>query len=101
MIMIYIPCSCQEEAEKLSILLLEKALIGCANIFPSVSLYKDYDLVQKATESVLIVKTAKILAERVIEELEKIHSYDTPCIVHLDATANADYKQWLYAQVRL
>lgn len=101
MIMIYIPCSCQEEAEKLALYLLEKSLVGCANIFPSLSLYKDHDQVQKTTEAILIVKTAKALAHEVVKELEAVHSYDTPCIVHLDATANAAYKKWLYAQVHV
>lgn len=78
--------------------LLKKNLIACANIFTGVtSLYLWNGEVCEDEEVVIILKTQKNLITSLAEELKKIHPYDVPCIIELEASGihNHSYLDWV------
>ncbi|MBL7056133.1 divalent-cation tolerance protein CutA [Candidatus Woesearchaeota archaeon] len=96
----YITCKDEKEAVKISKHLLEKKLIACSNIHPIRSLYNWKGKVQDEKEFVIMAKTTEEMFEKVKEEVEKVHSYDIPCILKIDAEANDSYGKWVNAQVQ-
>ena len=95
MILVYITNPTKEEAKKIAKHLLEKKLIACANIFPIESMYHWEGKVAEEKEFVLLGKTKEENYAKITDEVEKIHSYDTPCILRLPMEANEKYKSWL------
>ena len=97
--LIYIPCSSEQEAEKIAQQLLEKKLIACANIFPIRSMYWWEGKIAKENEVVLLCKTEKRYEEvkRVVEEM---HSYSIPCILKIDSSVNSKYADWIHSSIR-
>ena len=93
MALIYITCKDNTEAEKISLHLLEKKLIACANLFPVKSMYWWENKIVNNTETVIITKALNF--EMVKEEVKKIHSYSVPCILKIDVEANEEYIGWL------
>jgi len=84
------------EAKKIAKALLEKRLIACGNIVPEiVSIYWWKGKIQEQTECLLLAKTIKKLIPKVIAEVEKIHSYEVPCIEFIKINAqNKEFRQW-------
>jgi periplasmic divalent cation tolerance protein len=97
---IYITCPNIEEAKNIAKELLEKKLIACANMLPIESLYVWEDKLTEDKEIVLLLKTKQEKANIVEEEIKKIHSYDIPCILKLDAEANPEYNKWVEEQIK-
>ena len=101
MILIYITCANKKEAIKISQALLKKRLIGCANYRPIESMYWWKGKLQTDKEYALIAKTTKKNFNRVKNEVEKIHSYDVPCILSWDITmGNKAYIDWIEEESR-
>ncbi len=100
LVFIYITNPTREEAKKIAERLLEKKLIACGNIFPINSLYWREGKIADENEFVLIAKTIDANFEKVKNEVEKIHSYKTPCIVKIPANPNKKYSKWLENQVK-
>lgn len=96
----YIPCKNKSEAEKIANNLLKNRLIACANIFPINSLYRWKEKLQKDKEYVLLAKTIKTKAKQVEKEVKKIHSYDIPCIIQKEATANKEFMRWTKNEIK-
>jgi periplasmic divalent cation tolerance protein len=96
-VFIYITCRDKEEAEKIGRHLVEKKLAACINIFPEMhSVYWWEGKVESAEEAVLVVKTSKKLADKVTEEVRKLHSYSVPCVIALPVVSgNPDYLKWI------
>ena len=93
MAVVYITCKGGKEAEKISRHLLEKKLIGCANMFPIKSMFWWEGKIDECSETVIIAKTLDY--EKVKEEVKKIHSYSVPCVLKIEAEANPEYVEWL------
>lgn len=75
----YVTAPNQEEAEKLSELLLKQRLIACCNIVKDVkSIYEWQGKVESSTEVLMIMKSRQSLLEKIIEAVTKNHSYDVP-----------------------
>ena len=91
----YITNPSEEEAKKIAKHLLENKLIACANIFPINSLYHWEGKIADENEFILIGKTTEGNFTKVKEEVEKIHSYDIPCIIKLKVEGNEKYFEWL------
>lgn len=98
-IFIYITNSSKKEAQKIAKHLLRGKLIACANIFPIESIYRWEGKIENKKEYILIVKTIKDKYERVKTEVEKIHSYDIPCIIKIPIEANKSYFEWIRNEV--
>lgn len=94
-IFIYITNSSKEEAKKIAKYLLDKKLIACVNIFPIDSIYKWKGKIVEEKEYVLIAKTTNNKFEKIKNEVEKIHSYDCPCIIKIPVSSNNKYFEWI------
>jgi periplasmic divalent cation tolerance protein len=94
-IIIYITNKNLEEAKKIGEHLLKKRLIACVNYFPINSAYWWKNKIDYSNEIVSLVKTKKENWNKVKAEIEKIHPYETPCIMKIDVEANDSYEKWI------
>ena len=93
---IYITAGSEEEAAGIGRKLVEEKLAACANILPAKSVYRWEDDIEEEPEAVMFVKTRLELAERVIERVKALHSYEVPCIVVFPIEkGNPDYLKWI------
>ncbi len=92
--LIYITHENKEEAQKVVSHLLEKNLIACANIFPINSFFHWEGEVNSEKEVVSLLKTSKENWEKVKGEVQKVHPYETPCILKMEVQANSDFEEW-------
>ncbi|HNT30680.1 MAG TPA: divalent-cation tolerance protein CutA [bacterium] len=99
--LLYITNSSIEEAKKLARHLLEKRLIGCANIYPIDSMYWWDGKIVEDGEAVLIAKCTPETVDQARTEVLAVHPYDTPCVLRLDADANEKYFQWIASEATL
>ncbi len=99
-IIIYITHKNLKEAKKVAEHLLEKKLIACVNYFPIESAYWWQGKIANSKEIVSLVKTKKENWKKVKIEVEKIHSYDVPCIMKLEVEANRSYVNWIKQETR-
>ena len=93
---IYITTGDEDEARRIGRTLVEERLAACVNILPIKSIYRWEDDVEEEDETVMFVKTRAELADKVIERVKELHSYEVPCIVSLPiAKGNPDYLKWV------
>ena len=100
MTIIYITCKDEEEAVKISKHLINKRLIACSNMYPIRSMYRWQGKLQDEKEFVLMAKTIEKNYRKIKEEVKKIHSYDVPCILKIEAEANESYDKWVNEEVK-
>lgn len=93
----------QEEAERLARALVEERLAACVNLVaPLTSIYRWQGTIERASEVLLVIKTRRALATRLIARLRALHSYDVPEAVVLPITAGArPYLEWLRAETAM
>lgn len=84
-----------EQARALIAALLEKQLIACGSISAPVESHYVWQGEQHAdTEYQLFLKTVPEQTQALIETLERIHPYDCPEILRLNAASSLAYAQW-------
>ncbi|HEX8443116.1 MAG TPA: divalent-cation tolerance protein CutA [Allosphingosinicella sp.] len=86
-----------EEAERIGRILVEGRLAACVNILgPCRSIYHWEGAIEQATEVAALFKTSTAQAERLIERLSELHSYDVPAAVAwpIERTFPA-FEQWV------
>lgn len=83
--------------------LLGDNLVACGNILPgATSLYRWEGAVQQDEEAVVIMKTLRRLAPRVLERAAALHPYDVPeLLVHPVADGAAAYLDWVRQECAL
>lgn len=96
---IYITCKDLKEARRISLHLLKKRLIACANIHPIRSLYWWRGKIEDEKENVVIAKTLDKNYNKIKMEVKKVHSYTIPCILKIKAEANKEYLDWVCREV--
>lgn len=99
-IILYVTHETLENAQKVASHLLQKKLIACANFFPITSSYWWKGKIENSKEIVSLLKTRKENWEKVKSEVKKIHPYETPCIMKLNAEANEDYESWVNEETK-
>lgn len=94
---VLITASNTKEAEKISKTLVGEKLAACVNVVPKIrSRYRWKGKIETASESLLIVKTKKILVPKLIRKVKEIHSYTVPEIIALPIVqGNPDYLRWI------
>lgn len=98
---VYITNPTKDEAKSVAKHLLKKNLIACANIYNDVdSLYYWEGKLADEKEFILIGKTTEDKYEAIKEEVDKIHSYTTPCIIKIPIQANEKYAGWLLSELK-
>ncbi|MFH1447507.1 MAG: divalent-cation tolerance protein CutA [Candidatus Micrarchaeota archaeon] len=99
-IAVYITHKNMKSAEKIVAHLLENRLIACANFFPIRSIYRWKGTIENSEEIVSIVKTRSGNWEKLRAEVERMHPYETPCIMKLDVEANGKYEEWILHETK-
>jgi periplasmic divalent cation tolerance protein len=87
------------DAERIARRLVETELAACVQVLPPmISIYRWQGGVERATESLLLVKTRRELYAAVEAEIKANHPYQTPEIIALPVeNGSADYLHWLSA----
>lgn len=100
-IILFITTGSDEEAQKISKILLEGKKVACVNIIDKVSSHFWWEgKLDSAQENLLIAKTRASLLSEIIELVKKTHSYDIPEIIALPIIGgNQDYLEWLEQSV--
>ena len=88
------------EAEQVGRALVERHLCACVNILPGmISHYRWEGKVERAEETVMLIKTRASLAAAVSDAVKELHSYDTPAIMVLPVdSVEKGYLAWLLAE---
>ena len=96
-VVVFVTASSEEEAEKISSLLLEKRTAACVNVIPRIkSRFWWQGRLDSAQESLLIIKTRAALMPQLTDIVKKAHSYTVPEIVALPIVAgDKDYLDWV------
>jgi periplasmic divalent cation tolerance protein len=86
-----------DDGERIARALVERGVAACVNIVPAVqSIYRWQDVVEHATESLLIIKTTAAKVGVIDDVLRDIHPYDTYELVVVDITVgNPSYLEWI------
>ncbi len=95
MILIYTTFKNKTEAKKIITHLLKKKLIACANLLPIESTYRWKGKINNDKEIAAILKTKEENWNKIKEEIKKLHSYDYPCIIKINAEANKEFAEWI------
>lgn len=98
--LIYVLCKNNAEADRISKKLISSRLAACTNSFPILSRYVWKGKMVKGKETAMLVKTTRAKAKKAVELIEKMHSYDIPCIISFPhAYANKAYERWINKSV--
>ena len=98
---VYITTSGISESKEIAKKLLEKKLVCCVNIIPSVeSMYLWKGEIEEDSESIMVVKTKSKLVKEVINLVEGVHSYETPCILEITVNNGSNnYLKWMETEL--
>ena len=101
-IVIFVTTSSEEEARKISGLLLGQRKAACVNVVPKVdSSFWWQGKLDSAQESLLIIKTRASLLPEIIALVKEVHSYEVPEVIALPIIGgNQDYLKWLDDEVQ-
>ena len=93
-------CGSAEEAGAVARDLVESRVAACVNIVPQVrSIYRWKDVVEDATEWLLIIKSRRELLPGIQARLRKIHSYEVPESIALTVIDGLpEYLEWIDAE---
>lgn len=99
-VVIYTTFPSVEAAEEVGGALVDAGLAACVNILAGmVSIYVWKGERNRDGEAVMLIKTRRSLAERVIAETAARHPYENPAIVVLPIESGAEpYLGWIMAQ---
>jgi periplasmic divalent cation tolerance protein len=87
----------KDEAERIGRIVVEESLAACVNILaPCRSFYRWNGNVEEASEVPALFKTSDAVADRLVERLSLLQSYDVPAITvwPIDRALD-DYVQWV------
>lgn len=96
----YITCGSESEAREIGEMLVKEKLAACANHFAISSCYFWQQKLQHDNEYVLLAKTLSNKTGALTKAVEKMHSYETPCILFFSADANEKYYKWVKNEVK-
>ena len=99
-VLVYSTFPSLETAEAEGARLVDMRLAACVNILPGmVSIYAWEGKRHRDEEVVMLIKTRRTLADRVIAEVKSRHPYETPALLILPVDGGSDaYIGWLCAQ---
>ena len=99
---VLVTCASIEEARRIAQHVVERKLAACANIVPRVeSIYRWKGKVERAKETLLMIKTTAARLHHLEKEVQRLHSYDVPEFVAVPIVAGSQqYLDWLGSSVR-
>lgn len=96
-IVVFVTASSKKEAQKLASCLLQEKLAACVNVIDGVDSYFRWQgKIDKAKEALLMIKTKKLLFNKLLKKIKSLHSYEVPEIIALPIIAgNKEYLDWI------
>jgi periplasmic divalent cation tolerance protein len=96
-IVVFMTAANGEEAARLADMLVGARLAACVQILPGIeSVFRWKGSVERESEVLLLAKSTSDKFEELEREVRAIHSYETPEIVAISATAvSLPYMKWL------
>lgn len=100
MIEIWINCPDYETAQRISNSLISKRRIASSNIYSEItSCYHWKGVIANKSEIPLLVKTREENFSQIVDDVKRIHPYETPSIIGLPIDlVNDDYLAWIYSE---
>jgi periplasmic divalent cation tolerance protein len=97
---ILVTVSSPEEGDRIADALVGERLAACVNRLDGVtSVYRWKGAVERATESLLVIKTRRDLVDVLAARVRALHSYSVPEVVALPIVAGSpDYLRWISAE---
>jgi len=101
-IVVFVTAKDMKQAQGIASGLLKSKLAACVNIVPAVkSIFWWEGKIDSSSEVLLIVKTKKVLLNRLIKAVKRLHSYDVPEVIALPIIGgNREYLKWLNDSTR-
>ena len=96
-IVVFMTAANGEEAARLAEMLVGAHLAACVQILPEMeSVYRWQGKIERQSEILLLAKTTQSKFDELEREVRALHSYDTPEIIAVPASAvSTPYLQWL------
>jgi periplasmic divalent cation tolerance protein len=100
-VVVFVTCGSAEEGRRIARALVEERLAACVNVSsPIRSLYRWEGRVCDDREVLLVIKSSRLLFDRLRRTVERLHSYQVPevlCLPVIDGSPN--YLNWLAGAV--
>lgn len=101
MIVVFLTCVDDEEADRISNVLLDKKLIACAKKMSIESTFWWQGKKDNAKEVLVILETVEDKFEQIEKEVKLLHSYDTPMLFSLVVSQTTkQVNDWLKKEVQ-
>ena len=101
LVVVFVTVSDDDEARKISGLLLEQEKVACVNIVSGVNstfLWKGN--IETERESLLIMKTKSSVLPEIVDIIKSAHSYEVPEIIAMPIIGgNEEYLKWIDMEV--
>jgi len=102
-VMVFVTCKSSAEARRIGRAVVASRLAACANVLPGKieSIYRWRGRVERARETLLLLKTTRRRWPKLRDAIRHAHSYEVPEIVALPIVAGLDaYLGWIGESVR-
>lgn len=101
MLVVFLTCADDEEADKISNVLLDKKLIACSKKMSISSSFWWEGKKDNANEVLLMLETIDEKFLDIEKEVEKLHSYDTPMLFSIAVSQTTrQVSDWLEKEIQ-
>lgn len=100
MIIVYLTCTDEKEADMISDTLLSKKLVACAKKLPIESAFWWEGKIDTAEEVLVMLETIEEKFDAIEHEVKELHSYDTPMLFSIQVHKTTDLvNKWLGEEI--
>lgn len=97
-----VTCKSQREARRIASALVGSRLAACGNVLgtPVMSIYRWKGKVERAKETLLVLKSTRSTFPALEREVRRLHSYELPEIIALPVISGSkSYVAWIHENV--
>jgi periplasmic divalent cation tolerance protein len=97
-VVVLVTCGSMKEARKIARAVVERRLAACVNVVGArvESIYRWKGKIERAKESLLLMKTSRGRFRALEAEVRRLHGYDVPEIIALAIVAgSSEYLAWI------
>lgn len=100
MIIVCLTCENDEQADRISDILLNNKLVACAKKLPVKSLFWWEGKIDKSAEVLVMYETVEEKFELIEDKVQHNHSYQTPMLFAIPVTKTTDkVEKWLMEEL--